>query len=120
MRIGICAYWFNRGQGVVARQVRSVLDSLGHETFVLARPTRESNIRSAFVDRSDVWDQPGVTEASSYEIPTQDYLDWAQANDLEIVFFDQNYGFEGISALRQSGPFSDASISLSIAASDTG
>ncbi len=103
MRIGICAYWFNRGQGVVARQVRSVLDELGHETFVLARPTRESNIRSAFVDRSDVWDQPGVTEASSYEIPTQDYLDWAQANDLEAAFFDQNYGFEGITALRRSG-----------------
>jgi glycosyltransferase involved in cell wall biosynthesis len=103
MRIGICAYWFNRGQGVVARQVRSVLDELGHETFVLARPTRESNIRSAFVDRSDVWDQPGVTEASSYDIPTQDYLDWARANDLEAAFFDQNYGFEGISALRRSG-----------------
>ena len=42
MRIGICAYWFNRGQGVVARQLRSALDALGHETFVLARPTRAS------------------------------------------------------------------------------
>ena len=103
MRIGICAYWFNRGQGVVARQVRSVLDGLGHETFVLARPTRESNIRSAFVDRSDVWDQPGVTEASDYEIPPGDYLDWARENQLEIAFFDQNYGFEGIRELRRSG-----------------
>ena len=103
MRIGICAYWFNRGQGVVARHVRSALDELGHETFVLARPTRESNIRSAFVDRSDVWDQPGVTEASSYEIPAREYLDWARDNRLEIAFFDQNYGFEGIAELRRSG-----------------
>ena len=103
MRIGICAYWFNRGQGVVARQVRTALDELGHETFVLARPTRESNIRSAFVDRSDVWDQPGITEASSYEIPAQEYLDWARERELEIAFFDQNYGFEGIAGLRRSG-----------------
>ena len=59
MRIGICAYWFNRGQGVVARQIRSALDELGHETFVLARPTRAKNIRPSFVDRTGVWDQPG-------------------------------------------------------------
>ena len=52
MRIGICAYWFNRGQGVVARQLRSALDDLGHETFVLARPTRAVNIKPAFVDRN--------------------------------------------------------------------
>ena len=52
MRVGICAYWFNRGQGVVARQLRSALDALGHETFVLARPTRAANIRPSFVDRS--------------------------------------------------------------------
>ena len=103
MRIGICAYWFNRGQGVVARHVRTVLDQLGHETFVLARPTRESNIRSAFVDRTGVWDQPGITEASRYEIPVQEYLDWGAERQLDVAFFDQNYGFEGIAALRRSG-----------------
>ena len=42
MRIGICSWWFNRGQAVVARHLRSTLDELGHETFVLARPTREA------------------------------------------------------------------------------
>jgi 1,2-diacylglycerol 3-alpha-glucosyltransferase len=103
MRIGIVSYWFNRGQAVVSRQLRSALNGLGHETFVLARPTTETNIRSAFVDRGDVWDQPGITEASAYEIPTDEYLDWAKANELEVAFFDQNYGFEGISELRRSG-----------------
>ena len=58
MRIGICAYWFNRGQGVVARQLRSALDELGHDTFVLARPTRAANIKPSFIDHSGVWDQP--------------------------------------------------------------
>ena len=54
MRIGIVAYWFNRGQAVVARQIRSALDGLGHETFVLARPTRKTNIRPDWIDQTDV------------------------------------------------------------------
>jgi 1,2-diacylglycerol 3-alpha-glucosyltransferase len=103
MRIGICAYWFNRGQGVVARQLRSALDSLGHETFVLARPTRAKNIRPAFVDRTGVWDQPRITEASAYRIPTEELVAWGRDNELELALFDQNYGFEAIAALRGSG-----------------
>ncbi|MQA74943.1 MAG: glycosyltransferase [Solirubrobacterales bacterium] len=103
MRIGICAYWFNRGQGVVARQLRSGLDSLGHETFVLARPTRAGNIRPAFVDRSGVWDQPRITEASRYEIPPDELVAWGRESGLDVAFFDQNYGFEAIGALRGAG-----------------
>lgn len=103
MRIGICAYWFNRGQGVVARQIRSALDSLGHQTFVLARPTRAKNIRPSFVDHSGVWDQPGVTDASHYRIPAQEMVSWGRENELELALFDQNYEFEAIAALRSSG-----------------
>lgn len=103
MRIGICSWWFNRGQAVVGRYLRSALEELGHHTFVLARPTRGGNIRPAFIDRTGVWDQPGVTEASSYEIPVGEYEDWAEANSPEIVFFDQNYQFAEIAALREMG-----------------
>ena len=103
MRIGICAYWFNRGQGVVARQLRSALDSLGHETFVLARPTRAKNIRPSFVDRTGVWDQPGITEASHYRIPAEEMVAWGLENELALALFDQNYEFEAIEALRASG-----------------
>jgi 1,2-diacylglycerol 3-alpha-glucosyltransferase len=103
MRIGICSWWFNRGQAVVARHLRSALDGLGHHTFVLARPTRGGNIRPSFIDRTGVWDQPAVTEASAYEIPIQEYEDWAEAVSPEIVFFDQNYQFEEIARLREAG-----------------
>jgi glycosyltransferase involved in cell wall biosynthesis len=103
MRIGICAYWFNRGQGVVARQLRSALDGLGHDTFVLARPTRASNIRPSFVDRTGVWDQPRITEASAYRIPAEELVAWGRENELELAFFDQNYEFEAIAALRETG-----------------
>jgi 1,2-diacylglycerol 3-alpha-glucosyltransferase len=103
MRIGICAYWFNRGQGVVARQLRSALDSLGHETFVLARPTRAANIRPSFIDHSGVWDQPRITDASTYRIPAAELVAWGRENELELAFFDQNYEFEAIGELRRSG-----------------
>jgi glycosyltransferase involved in cell wall biosynthesis len=103
VRIGICAYWFNRGQGVVARQLRSALDGLGHETFVLARPTRAKNIRPAFVDRTGVWDQPGVTAASEYRIPAAELVAWGTEHDLDLALFDQNYEFEAIAALRDAG-----------------
>jgi glycosyltransferase involved in cell wall biosynthesis len=103
MRVGVSSYWFNRGQGVVGRQLRSALETLGHETFVLARPTRETNIKPSFVDDAGVWDQRGVTVASSYEIPGEEMLGWARDNSLDVALFDQNYQFEEISALRAAG-----------------
>jgi len=103
MRVGISSWWFNRGQAVVGRQLRTAFDALGHETFVLARPTRGGNIRPAFIDRSGVWDQPGVTEASEYLIPADELLGWARDTGIEVACFDQNYQFDEIAALRASG-----------------
>ena len=103
MRVGICAYWFNRGQGVVARQLRSALESLGHETFVLARPTRKTNIRPDHIDREGVWAQDAITAGSDYLIPTDEYLRWADQTGIEAAFFDQNYQFEEIAKLRTAG-----------------
>ncbi len=103
MRVGISSWWFNRGQAVVGRQLRSAFDSLGHETFVLARPSRDVSVRPGFIDRSGVWDQPGVTEASDYTIPGAEMLDWARETGIEVAFFDQNYQFDEIAALRASG-----------------
>lgn len=103
MRIGIVAYWFNRGQAVVARQIRATLDGLGHETFVLARPSRKSNIRPGRIDTEGVWAQQGVTAASDYLIPAAEYLDWADDVHPDVVMFDQNYQFEEIALLRAAG-----------------
>ncbi len=103
MRIGVSSYWFNRGQGVVGRHLRSALETLGHESFVLARPTRETNIKPSFVDESGVWSQPGVTVASSYRIPDDELLAWARDNSLDAALFDQNYQFEEIEALKRAG-----------------
>jgi 1,2-diacylglycerol 3-alpha-glucosyltransferase len=103
MRIGLVSKWFNRGQPVVGRQIRSALDALGHETFVLARPKRERGPRPGALDRDDVWDQPGVTEASAFEVPLAEYERWVSENELEVVLCDQNYQFAELAALRRRG-----------------
>jgi 1,2-diacylglycerol 3-alpha-glucosyltransferase len=103
LRIGVSSYWFNRGQAVVGRHLRSALDELGHETYVLARPSKDSAAKPALIERGDVWDQPGVTEASQYSIPAEEIERWARRHELEAVFFDQNYQFEEIARLRAIG-----------------
>jgi len=103
LRIGVSSYWFNRGQAVVGRHLRSALDQLGHETYVLARPSKDSAAKPGLIERGDVWDQPGVTEASHYEIPAEEIERWAREHEVEAVFFDQNYQFEEIAQLRALG-----------------
>ena len=102
-RIGIVAYWFNRGQAVVARRLRQTLDEAGFETFVLARPTKSSFVKSSFVDHTDEWNQDRVTTASRFDIPEHEYLRWAAENLLDAVMFDQNLQFTQIAALRRRG-----------------
>jgi glycosyltransferase involved in cell wall biosynthesis len=103
MRIGIVSKWFNRGQPVVGRQLRSAVDELGHESFVLARPKRDKGPRPGALDRDGVWDQPRVTEASAFEIPEDEYLRWGEENSLDAAMFDNHYQFAEIAALRSSG-----------------
>jgi glycosyltransferase involved in cell wall biosynthesis len=103
MRIGIVSYWFNRGQAVVGRHLRSAFEALGHETFVLARPTRETTIRPSHVEHEGVWDQPRLTVGSSYFMPAEEYEAWAHENGIEVAFFDQNYQFAEIARLRATG-----------------
>ena len=103
MRVGIVTKWFNRGQAFVSRYVRDALDEVGHETFVLARPTKDKGPMAAHVDRTGVWDQPGVTEASEWEVPLAEYERWIAANGIEVVHWDNCYQHDEIAELRRAG-----------------
>lgn len=103
MRIGIVSKWTASGQAVVARQIRSALDGLGHETFVLARPGSGPRAEAAAESTDPVWDQPGVTQGSAHEMPVSEYEDWASVNSLELILFDENYQWAAVEALRMSG-----------------
>jgi 1,2-diacylglycerol 3-alpha-glucosyltransferase len=107
LRVGIVSKWIASGQAVVARQIRSALDELGHETFVLARPgsgPRAQKAAAASASEIDaVWDQPGITEASGHHVPLTEYEDWVRANGIEAVLCDENYQFDEIHHLREQG-----------------
>jgi len=104
MRVGIVSKWSASGQAVVARQIRSALDGLGHETFILARPGSGPRAQAAAEgERDPVWDQPGVTEGSQHEMETAEYEAWARAESLDAILCDENYQWEAIAALREQG-----------------
>ncbi|MCL4288150.1 MAG: glycosyltransferase family 4 protein [Thermoleophilia bacterium] len=103
MNVGIVSKWFNRGQPVVGRQLRSAVDALGHASFVLAKPRREKGPMAGALERTGVWDQPGVTAASAFETPLGEYEAWVEANSLDVILCDQNYQFEVLARLRESG-----------------
>ena len=102
MRIGLVTKWFASGQAVVSRQIRSALDELGHETFVLAKPGKGPRANQERVP-DPVWDQPGVTEASNADPSADEYAGWAADNSLDAVFCDQNDQFDEIRSLRDRG-----------------
>ncbi len=103
MRVGLVTKWFNRGQAVVSRYVRDALDARGHETFILARPTKDKGPMAAHVDRTGVWDQPGVTEAEDWEVTVAEYESWIADNEIEVVHWDNCYQHAEIAELRRSG-----------------
>jgi 1,2-diacylglycerol 3-alpha-glucosyltransferase len=102
LRVGIVTKWFASGQAVVARQVRSALDGLGHETFVLAKQGKGPRAQAERID-DPVWDQPGVTHSEEADVPEDEYLAWAREHELEAVLCDQNDQFAEIGALRRAG-----------------
>ena len=51
----------------------------------------------------DVWAQSGVTPASDFFIPAEELVGWAKETGIEACFFDQNYEFDAIAALRGAG-----------------
>lgn len=101
MRVGIVTKWFNRGQPIVGRYIRSAVDELGHESFVLARPRREQGPKPGALEREGIWDQPRVTEASAFEPSTDEYAAWVEDNGIEVVLCDQNYQFAELAELRR-------------------
>ncbi len=103
MNVGIVTKWFNRGQPIVGRYIRSAVDSLGHESFILARPRREQGPRPGALERTGIWDQPGVTEASQFQVPLDEYIAWIDEHEIDVLLCDQNYQLEELTELRKRG-----------------
>lgn len=103
MRVGLVGFWFNRGLAQLARHLRSALDDLGHDTRVLALPAKDDFVRPRFVAGDDVWDQDGVTWASTYRAPIEEYLAFVESNGIELLFCHTNLQFAELAELRRRG-----------------
>ena len=73
--------------------------------FVLARPgsgpRAKAAAAAASATRSGI--SPGVTEASAHDIPVAEYEQWAEANGLELILFDENYQWEAVAIFFAAG-----------------
>ena len=67
---------------------------------MLARPKKERGPRPGALDRDDVWDQPGVTEARATTSPRTSTCAGSSENGIEAVLCDQNYQFAELAELR--------------------
>jgi glycosyltransferase involved in cell wall biosynthesis len=103
MNIGFVNNWCNRGQGVVARWVRTIFDEAGHNTYVLARPTNPKAPIGSYIDERDDWATENVTFGSAFEMPVKEYVHWAKTCNLDVLFCDMNLQFEAVQAVRQLG-----------------
>ena len=103
MRIGFVSIWLNRGQAQVTRQIRGIFDAAGHATFVLARPTPAESVMPNLVEQRSVWAAEDVTIASRFQIPRREYLAWVEECALDAVFFDMNFQFPCVQAIRDLG-----------------
>jgi glycosyltransferase involved in cell wall biosynthesis len=103
VHIGLVTLWSNRGQAVVMRQLRSILDAAGHETSVLARPTRDTFDMPAVLESSGEWSQPAVTRASGFRPSCEELVAWAYRHRCEVVLFFMYKHWAGVDALRRRG-----------------
>lgn len=101
--IGFVSLWQNRGQAEVTRHIRDIFLQAGHQTRVLARPSRAIGTMPNLVKRSGVWDIPDLTVASRFEIPVEEYVNWVEQSGVDILFCDMNFQFEELQKVRRMG-----------------
>lgn len=85
------------------RQLRSILDAAGHETHVLARPTRDTFDMPAALESTGEWNQPGVTRASDFRPSCEELVAWAYRHRCELVLFFMYKHWAGVDAVRRRG-----------------
>ena len=100
MKIGIISVWCNRGRGVVARRIRNIFEEAGHETFVLALPTKETAPIGNHVDSRGIWNVDNISFAPTFAPAADTYLGWAAETGVEVVFCDMVLQYDEIQQLR--------------------
>jgi len=95
MRIGFVTYWFERGQAYVTKNVIQAIED-DCEVFVFAR--------SAGILKTDgEWAVDNLTVLNQYNIPKHVLREWITDNDLDVVFFNEEYDLQLVYMAKEMG-----------------
>lgn len=97
MRVGFVSYWFERGQAYVTKNVMQAIED-DCEMFVFARSDGVNAIGS-----DGEWDIPNLTKHEQYHIPQETLRNWVLGNDLDLVFFNEEYDFNLVGMVQAMG-----------------
>ena len=97
MNIGFVSYWFERGQAYVTQNVIQAIEQ-DCEVFVFARSDGVNPIGSG-----GEWDIPNLTKHEQYQIPFSVLKKWIMDNDIDLVFFNEEYDFDLVAHVRDMG-----------------
>jgi glycosyltransferase involved in cell wall biosynthesis len=100
MNIGIVSTWFERGAAYVSKQYMNVLQN--DEVYIYARGGEKYGINEKKWDKSYVtWDNKKSERTSDINI--KQFEKWISENDIEIIFFNEQFYLEPVLIAKELG-----------------
>jgi glycosyltransferase involved in cell wall biosynthesis len=98
--VGFISIWFERGQSYVTKMLREVIAE-NHQTFVFARTGGVHG--KPMLETTGEWSVPNLTTHGAYQIPHEVIKQWIEANDLDVVIFNEEYDWRLVNFCKRSG-----------------
>ena len=95
MKIGIVTTWFERGAAYVSKQYENILKE-NHNIYIYARGGEK------YAQGDPVWDNANVHWGKKSGLPIvtgidlPDFQNWLEKNDIEIVFFNEQWWWKPV------------------------
>ncbi|MEP9409900.1 MAG: tetratricopeptide repeat protein [Candidatus Brocadia sp.] len=99
-KIGFVTLWYERGQAYVTRAIKNALAN-DHTTFIFARNGGTHD--KPMLQTTGEWDTPNLTTHPTYQIPHAVLKNWIINNNLDIVFFNEEYDLGLVETAKECG-----------------
>ncbi len=99
-KIGFVSLWYERGQAYVTKTIRDALD-YDYTTFILAR--NGGTFDKPLLRTTGEWETANLTAYPEYKIPHEIFKNWVVHNNLDVVFFNEEYDLGLVEIAKQCG-----------------
>ena len=99
-KIGFVTLWYERGQAYVTKAIRDALAS-DHITYIFARNGGTPD--KPMLQTTGEWDTSNLITHPTYQIPNDVLKNWIVNNNLDIVFFNEEYDLGLLEIAKQCG-----------------